>query len=191
MRHSLLAPLFACLVVLLNQSTATAVMCSADTWGGRSANIQSYGATEATISAQTNLIHLGAHALCQGTFSARAQLVGVGADCATIDDETHYPSGAGTLAFAQRNCVIPQCSFTYYAGGTHAGFGESEHYTLSPGDVSIPCPCLGDGSFCENDGQCCSGFCGIETNRCGSSSPILLNLASNSPNFQLTSAAWA
>jgi hypothetical protein len=49
--------------------------------------------------------------------------------------------------------------------------------------------CLSDGQHCVSAGDCCSGLCQDEVERCGTGSPILLNLAGSARIFDLTSAA--
>jgi len=49
--------------------------------------------------------------------------------------------------------------------------------------------CKEPGQSCSSGSECCSGICNGDTGLCGSSSPILINLANNSSNYHLTSAA--
>lgn len=64
-----------CLAIFSPRAAESAI-CVNDTWGGRTASIERSRAEEATLIAQTNVVHLGAHPACQGNFTAKVQLVG-------------------------------------------------------------------------------------------------------------------
>lgn len=141
-----------CFAALL-PSTVSAAICSGDIWGGRSSAIVQINAEQARIIAQTNVVHLASHPICQGNFTARATMLGIGASCSTSTvTKTHFPSGLDTLAYVERVCLIPTCGFTYWTGGIHSGFDEAEHYTESPESAYTPCPCQPPSGGCTIEG---------------------------------------
>jgi hypothetical protein len=48
--------------------------------------------------------------------------------------------------------------------------------------------CKKDNQNCQAHSECCGNFCNPETYQCGQGSPIAINLANASPNYNLTSA---
>ena len=58
------------------------------------------------------------------------------------------------------------------------------HYPVDP-----PCPCKGYDVNCNAHSECCSGNCDNYTSSCNWPSPILIDLAGNSANYEMTSPA--
>jgi hypothetical protein len=171
-------------------------MCQNDSWAGRTSNISQSGTLAVTISAQTNVFHFGGqqgHPFCHGDFYAKAVLIsGFGPSCQTGPASRHHSTlGEGTNVLAQRQCTGLNYDSTYHAGGIHWGFGESEHYSESPGSVYFPSPPPAPCN-CDSSEQCCVSTCqgtwdpGL--GECNEGSPILINPYDNRPNYHLTSA---
>lgn len=188
-------PLFRLLIAVVSLlwwvvTPSEAAFCGADFWGGRASSIDVSGPLTVTISAQTNVVHWTSHPLCSGDFSAKATLIsGFGPHCESSTGSTNHTAvGTGTLALVQRQCAGLSYGKTYHAGGIHAGFGESEHYTESPGSVYFQeqtCDCDFDHVCCES---VCFGTWDSNLNECNLASPILIALNHNGANYRLTSA---
>lgn len=121
--------------LLVGTASQAAAHCPSDSWGGLSAGIDPGTNYTATISANTNILHIAQHPFCSGNFTARAHLIGLFQACAPTTDTKHHdtlPDGGDSSTFAHDICHDLRPNYAYHTVGAHWWREhENEAYTES------------------------------------------------------------